>query len=153
MIDEFIRESNKIEEVYDDDSFDQAKWAWKYLRKQKEMSRGVVLKAHKILMLHQGLKPDEKGYFRKVPVWVGRQEGIDHTAIRGAIDDLCIKMNQSSTEEEIKQDHVSFEKIHGFCDGNGRLGRLLMNWQRLKAGLPILVIKSAERQKYYEWFR
>jgi len=48
--------------------------------------------------------------------------------------------------------HINFEKIHPFIDGNGRIGRMLLNWQRVKLGLPVLVIKESEKQEYYKWF-
>jgi Fic family protein len=48
---------------------------------------------------------------------------------------------------------VAFERIHPFRDGNGRVGRIIMNAQRLQAGLPILIIPASERRLYYEWFR
>ena len=51
-----------------------------------------------------------------------------------------------------KASHIAYERIHPFIDGNGRTGRMFMNWQRLKAGLPILVIKEKEKQEYYKWF-
>jgi fido (protein-threonine AMPylation protein) len=49
--------------------------------------------------------------------------------------------------------HVRFEHIHPFVDGNGRLGRMLMNWQRKQEGLDILVIEDAKKHEYYEWFK
>ena len=52
----------------------------------------------------------------------------------------------------IRNDHIGFEKIHPFIDGNGRLGRILMNWQRIQCGLDILVIWEIEKQEYYKWF-
>lgn len=61
--------------------------------------------------------------------------------------------NMASTEEEMVQDHIAFENIHPFIDGNGRMGRILLNWQRVKADLPILIIRESERQEYYSWFR
>ena len=33
-------------------------------------------------------------------------------------------------------------------DGNGRTGRLLLNWQILKAGFPLTVIQVEERARY-----
>ncbi len=46
--------------------------------------------------------------------------------------------------------HHKFEKIHPFCDGNGRTGRALLNLILLKNNLPPLVISDAQRKKYYE---
>jgi len=54
---------------------------------------------------------------------------------------------------DIKLSHIEFENIHPFEDGNGRVGRILMNIQCLNAGLPLLVIHTGkEQQKYYTWF-
>ena len=54
----------------------------------------------------------------------------------------------------IKDWHIQFEHIHPFEDGNGRVGRILMNLQLLNEGLPILVIHQGEEQKrYYKWFK
>ena len=33
-------------------------------------------------------------------------------------------------------------------DGNGRTGRLLLNWQRRRAGFPLTVIQVEERARY-----
>ena len=57
------------------------------------------------------------------------------------------------TAEEIKKWHIMFEHIHPFEDGNGRTGRILMNIQRLKIGLPILIIYEKHKFKYYDWFK
>jgi len=35
-------------------------------------------------------------------------------------------------------------------DGNGRTGRLLLNWQRRNAGFPLTVIRVEERARYLE---
>ncbi len=149
---EFLKESNAIEDVWDEDSLKQAIYAWEYLEKQKEMSCSVVLKTHKILMLHQDLHPDEKGYFRKQRVWIGDREGMQWYDIPFLILQWCKEVNQSKTWKEIKRDHIRFEKIHPFIDGNGRSGRLLMLWQRIKCGLPVKVIWEKDKLEYYNWF-
>lgn len=48
--------------------------------------------------------------------------------------------------------HLQFESIHPFIDGNGRTGRLIMNLQLIKSGLPAINIKFADRRKYYDAF-
>jgi len=40
------------------------------------------------------------------------------------------------------------ESLHAFFDGNGRTGRLLLNWQLIRAGFPLTVIQVEERARY-----
>ena len=46
--------------------------------------------------------------------------------------------------------HFRFKSLHPFFDGNGRTGRLLLNWQLLRAGFPLTVIQVEERARYRE---
>ena len=48
----------------------------------------------------------------------------------------------------LAESHWSFLRIHPFDDGNGRTARLLTNYVLLRSGLPPMVIKSAERDRY-----
>ena len=146
---EFLEQSNFIEGVID--GLDQAVYAWKYIIKEKKLSPSNIKKTHKILMLHQPLMPDQKGYFRKCQVWVGGKETIPYFKIPEQMKIWC--NNVHFCPKHWRLHHVDFERIHPFVDGNGRVGRILMNWQRLKKGLDILIIKEEEKQKYYSWFR
>ena len=54
---------------------------------------------------------------------------------------------------KISRNHIEFEKIHPFEDGNGRTGRLLINYELLKNNLPPVVIAKEDRVKYFEFLR
>ena len=151
---EFLWHSNAIERVYDDVSQEQALTAWKYLMTEKKMTPSVVLKTHKILMLHSKLYPNEKGYFRNVMVWIGGHPAVNAIRIPELIEKWCDEMNKKGGDEQSKQLHVEYEYIHPFVDGNGRTGRMFMNWWRIKNKMPLLTIHEGEEQmKYYQWFK
>jgi len=44
--------------------------------------------------------------------------------------------------------HHKYEKIHPFADGNGRTGRMILNYLLMGHGYPPLIIKKTNRSKY-----
>lgn len=158
-VEEFLRESNAIEGVYDEDSLVQAKKAWDYLIGQPIMTTGVILNTHASLMKNQPIERRDIGQFRFVKVWISGKEAVKYTDIPKLLDRWIRGMNiiplpDWEMEFLCKKFHVEYEHIHPFVDGNGRTGRMFMNWQRLKAGLPLLIIHRGEEQmEYYKWFR
>ena len=46
--------------------------------------------------------------------------------------------------------HAWFVTIHPFIDGNGRVGRLLMNLLLMRYGYPIAIVTRDDRHRYYD---
>ncbi len=58
-----------------------------------------------------------------------------------------------NTFEKVANFHIRFESIHPFEDGNGRTGRLLINYELLKNNIAPIVIPKEKRSEYFEYLR
>jgi len=156
----FLQESNYIEREYSDEALEDAKKAWKYAIKNKSfININYILEIHKLLM--QKLRPDIAGKFRNCDVWIGgkRKSFISESLFIAELRDVLSTINvpnfiPKQEEEFTKHCHVMFEEIHPFEDGNGRVGRILWQIQRLNLKLPIKIIHEGKEQvEYYKWFK
>lgn len=99
---------------------------------------------------------DTKGY-RTVQVFIQGSEHIPPEPEKIPNLMMYFTYNYHHDEQDIftkiAKYHVEFEKIHTFEDGNGRTGRLLINYELLKNNLPPVVIVKEDRVKYFEILR
>ena len=99
---------------------------------------------------------DSDGY-RKVQVFIRGSEHIPPTPEQ--IQNLMNYYIYNYTHDEqdifnkIAKYHIEFEKIHPFEDGNGRTGRLLLNYELLKNNIAPIVITKEDRVKYFEFLK
>ncbi len=132
--------------------------AVEYIRKTKEdLSLNLLLKLHNFCF--KGSK-HFSGKFRTVNVVVRNSRGeILHTGVpkEELIDYLnefikWYKENKNKFKPLVLAAilHNQFEHIHPFQDGNGRVGRLLLNYILLKNNYPPVSIMLEDRQEYYK---
>lgn len=97
------------------------------------------------------------GEYKKLPNEVGGKETAKPedvaTKIKALLKDY--KSKRRATLEEIIDFHYSFETIHPFQDGNGRVGRLIMFKECLKNNIVPFIIDEDLKMFYYrglsEW--
>lgn len=163
----WIAESNHIEDIYDPKEDARSLKAWRWLKTQRDLNAFMILDLHKRIVLDQ-FKKDKierwAGRWRRHKVTVGGRECPGWEHVPGLMFDWIAAFHWLPTLPEekragldtisvIKNAHVGFEKIHPFLDGNGRTGRMIMNWMRVRVGLEPLLIRASERWQYYEWFK
>ena len=112
-------------------------------------------------LLHQmllgGINDDYAGHIRGAGeyVRVGWHIAPPPEQVRPMLDELIIKYNIGERYflEEIAEFHLGFETIHPFCDGNGRMGRLLINLQLAALGYPPVIVRNkGKKTDYYPIF-
>ena len=123
--------------------------------KEQELEIDVILNLHKMLI--SNIREDVAGRFRNNTEWVkvGSHIALDPKQVKSAIDTMLTEYKANShleITERIAIFHLTFENIHPFVDGNGRIGRVLNNYLLIREGFVPINIKFIEREKYYDAF-
>jgi len=149
-----LKESNAIEAVYDDVSLVDSYAAWEYIMGFDSINVDVIKETHRILMQDQMIEPRYKGDFRDAPINIGGEtKSLPKIVIDSLVRDLCEDINNSSLNDDPIIRHVQFEAIHPFIDGNGRIGRIILNWHLVKKfDAPLLIYTEEDKHTYYMLF-
>lgn len=123
--------------------------------KNNNINKELILLLHKMLI--SNINEDIAGRFRKQNeyVRVGTHIAPAPEHIESMMDSLLSDYSTYTEEyfiDRIAKFHLEFETIHPFCDGNGRIGRVLINYQLMQHGFPPIIIRDKEKSFYYKSF-
>ena len=124
--------------------------------KESELNFDVILSLHKMLISH--IRDDIAGRFRKEDEWVrvGDYVAPNPLEVTDRLQKVLTEYNANTRDSIIKRIakfHLGFEHVHPFCDGNGRIGRVLNNYLLMRGGYVPINIKFIDRAMYYDAFR
>lgn len=127
----------------------------KLVQEKVPLSERIVKEIHNLVLID---RPDDRGVYRRIPVRImgAKHEPPQPFLVPVQMEQLIIRHEEMRKTmhpvESVALFHLLFEGIHPFIDGNGRTGRLLLNFELSSAGFPAVNVKFTDRKKYYDCF-
>lgn len=135
--------------------------------RSKRIEIKTITSSHAILMADAGKESEFAGRFREMQNWIGGSDYSPRGAlyvpplperVHGLMDDLVIFSNRDDIPvlAQAAIAHAQFESIHPFTDGNGRIGRALINTILRGRGatsrvvVPLASALVAHRDRYFD---
>lgn len=122
---------------------------------EEKFTFDILFNTHSILMdrLHH-----ERGVFKTAMNYI---KGADfdtvtpsdaYVVMRQWLDNVNYRLEIAEMDKEVIdlvcESHIEFERIHPFADGNGRTGRLIMNYLLMKNDIAPFVIDKDDKEHY-----
>lgn len=123
---------------------------------EKELNLDTILLLHKMLI--SNIRDDIAGRFRNVDEWVrvGNYIAPNPIEVLGLLKEMLVQYQTKDEDNIIRRIaklHLTFEHIHPFVDGNGRIGRVINNYALLRNNYVPINIKFINRKEYYDAFQ
>lgn len=117
----------------------------------KETQKRLTLNTYDPLRWKKGERPGE---YKKGDYVTGKNEtGAWPEDVPDEMQELIEDINDIDDKNALTAAaffHAKFENIHPFVDGNGRTGRLVMNYLLVLNNYPPIVIHQEDRKAYFE---
>jgi len=134
---------------------DAFKYMQRLVQEKVPLSEKIIKEIHSLILID---RPEDKGIYRRIPVRImgAKHEPPEPYLVPVQMEQLIEKYEEirktMHTVERVALFHLLFESIHPFIDGNGRTGRLLLNFELSYEGFPAINVKFTDRLKYYDCF-
>ena len=123
--------------------------------KETEVNRELIFLLHQMLI--GGIDDKIAGRFRGPGEYV--RVGTHIAPAPEQVEKLIASIITEYTSDmsayfldKISKFHLEFETVHPFNDGNGRIGRVLINYQLQRLGFPSVIVRDREKKEYYKSF-
>ena len=122
----------------------------------ESMSLDLFRLLHKMLLTN--IDDAIAGRFRSTGeyVRVGTHIAPAPERIESLLTDLLVRYASdlgAHPVERLARAHLEFEHIHPFVDGNGRIGRVTLNYLLYQQGFPPVIVRTKGKEKYYAMLR
>ncbi len=158
LLDGYIPRDMSEREYYEVKNY---KKAFEYLLENNEkMNTNLIKNYHRLIM--DNLRDDAGNYKKSENAIMGADfEPTKPYQIPLVLQEWCdnynFRINNAISNEEkvrvILEEHVKFERIHPFGDGNGRTGRMLILDSCIKENILPLIITKEEKNKYISFLK
>lgn len=127
-------------------------YLFNHIANKEKIDENLALKLHSILM--NGIRPDAGAYRNhSVRITGVNLPTANYMSVPKLIPEIMTKASEK-TDDIIALSaliHSKFEQVHPFSDGNGRVGRLLMNAMLLGMNFAPAIIRQERKQLYYTY--
>lgn len=136
-----------------------ADWVYREAPLYTGVSTDVIAEIHRravglVWQVDPPATRDRPGAWRTVGVHVRGVRTTLPVAIPADLDQWSASSSTRPAEDHpiahAARHHAWFERIHPFVDGNGRVGRLLLNFMLVQQGYPPAVILATHRARYLQ---
>ena len=120
------------------------------VQKNEQLTEWTIKSIHRLVL--KGIQDENAGVYRKENVLIGgaSHRPPDYVIVPELMEQFVEKVENEWSichpVERAAKVHAEFVKIHPFVDGNGRTSRLLMNYELMKFGFPLLLSKQLIEQ-------
>lgn len=118
-----------------------------YSNYKQKLTEKHIKKLHTFLF--EGMEKKFVGKYRNFHFFINGDSCVHHDSIKKEMKGLLNSCRKINSLDKAWQFHHDFQIIHPFADGNGRIGRLILNWICLQNKLPFQIVLFENKNAYF----